>query len=247
MYYYKLTIAYDGTDYEGWQVQPHGRAIANVIEATFKTVFDESIRIIGASRTDAGVHAYGQIASLATQRNYSPSNIQFALNNKLPAAIRIRECVALPTLFNPLAHVERKEYWYHFFLESPSLWAYRYGWYIKKQLDMQRLEQVLQLFVGTHDFKAFCVTEGEEPTVRTIESIEIEWAAELHAYRIIVKGPGFLRYMIRRIIGAALYVASHPPVSTAILAQALRDKKPVHYLPTAPAQGLVLYAITYKQ
>lgn len=242
---YKIVVAYDGTAYQGWQKQPNGVTVVEVLEKTFQEVFHHKIVIKGASRTDAGVHAYWQVASFVTSVEIAPFQLQFAWNNALPQDIVLRSIEKVDPGWNPHKGVVCKTYQYHFFTHRPLPFAARYGWYFKRPLDFDRLRQGLQVFVGTHDFRSFCTGYDMKSTIRTIHSISLEYDEFMQAHRIVVKGPGFLRYMIRRIVGACLYAASKDHLRCQDLIDALERKDPEQTLPNSPAKGLVLYKIEY--
>lgn len=255
---YKLTIAYDGTDYFGWQTLPEKPSIAATLNKAFKRVFKTDIKVLGTSRTDAGVHALGQVARIKTDLNLTPERLMWAWNNALPADITIRSMELVDDSFNPFCNVEQKTYHYHFFTERALPFTQRYGYFYPYKLDFDILKNALQFFVGTHDFCSFKSSEDtRENTVRTIDSITLDYLPRYKAYRITVKGQKFLRHMIRRIVGAALAVASSYAKATKdrlkneqqYTLQSLQDimdaRNPRHTLPNAPAQGLMLYKIKY--
>lgn len=243
---YKMVVAYDGTAYHGWQKQPNAITIAQVLEMTFKAVFKQEIIISGASRTDAGVHALGQVASFVLATKIAPDRLMFAWNNALPADIVIRDITIACDNFNPRRNVVSKTYHYLFFNERPLPLGQQYGWYYSKPVDLVLLHQALQLFVGTHDFRSFCTGYDMQSTIRRIDSIHLEYDQTVKAHKIVVQGPGFLRYMIRRIVGASLAVASKENLSCNDISVALAKKDPAQTLPNSPAKGLVLYNIVYE-
>lgn len=244
---YKIILSYDGTDYFGWQVQDNHVTVAGTLQKIFKEVFGQSITLIASSRTDAGVHALGQTAAFSTDLDIDPQQMLFAWQNRLPESIYLKSIESLPLGWNPRADVAQKTYHYDFFIERPLPFAARYGWYYHRPLDVEKLKAALALFQGTHDFRSFCTGQEYDNTVRTIISINLEYIAESKFWRIKVCGPGFLRYMIRRIVGACLAVASHENLSLEYLKDVLAQKNPQHSLPTAPAQGLLLYEIRYTK
>jgi tRNA pseudouridine38-40 synthase len=243
---YKIIVAYDGTDYHGWQIQPEVTTITQVLQDKFKYAFKKDIKITGASRTDAGVHALGQVAQFMSDMSIAPDRLKWAWNNVLPEAIIIRSLEAVAPEFHPQRHVLYKTYYYHIFEQRPLPLCSRYGWYPKKTINITKLQEALQVFVGTHDFRSFCTGYEQESTVRTIHRITITYIKRLRAYRIEITGPGFLRYMIRRIVGAAVEIAATQTRNTHELITALDQKNPEQTFLTAPAQGLVLYKIKYK-
>ena len=265
---YKLIIAYDGSDYFGWQDQPEKPSVARALNHAFTTVFHTDMKVLGASRTDAGVHALGQCVRIKTNLAIAPDRLKWAWNNALPADIMIRSIELVDDSFNPFCQVEQKIYYYHFFTERPLPFVQRYGYFYPYTIDFDLLRQALQFFVGTHDFCSFKNSEDtRENTVRTIDSISLEYLSRYKAYRITVKGQKFLRHMIRRIVGASLSVASSSATlsprlqsggkawgdrsknnHTLELLRTIMDaRNPRHTLPNAPAQGLMLYKIIYKQ
>jgi tRNA pseudouridine38-40 synthase len=243
--HYKCIIAYDGTDYAGWQIQPDRVGIAQVLQKAFHEAFAHTITLKGASRTDAGVHALGQVAFFATDLNISAETMQKAWNGRLPAEIIIRS-ISLATA-EQYFHRKRsqKTYWYHFFNQRPLPFVARYGYYHRFSVDIEKLKKALRIFVGTHDFRSFYTGYEKKNTVRHIDSISLFHFKRLNVYRIEVKGSGFLRFMIRRIVGACLQVASDPSKSISLLEKVLAEKNPQQTLFNAPAHGLLLYKITY--
>lgn len=243
---YKMVVAYDGTAYHGWQKQPEDISVVQVLEQSFWAVFKQKISITGASRTDAGVHALGQVASFTLDMMIAPDRLKFAWNNDLPADVLIMSIEVAPDTFNPRHGVISKTYHYLFFTHRPLPFVQQYGWYFSRPVDLHILQQALQRFVGTHDFRSFCTGYDMHSTIRTIDSIDVEYDDTKQAHRIVVKGPGFLRYMIRRIVGAALAVASKDQFTCEDISIALAKKDPAQILPNSPAKGLLLYEIKYE-
>ena len=255
---YKLTIAYDGSNYSGWQAQDHKPSITAALNHAFKKVFKKEMRVLGASRTDAGVHALGQVARIKTDLAIPAEKLKWAWNNALPADIAIRsiELVAAPSeafgegrkdSFNPFCNVAQKIYHYHFFTERPLPFVQRYGYFYPYKLNIELLKKALETFIGTHDFASFrSIQDLRENTIRTIDAITLEYVPRYKAYRITVKGQKFLRHMIRRIVGASLHVATKDNSALLVLQKIMAARNPAHILPNAPAQGLMLRKIIYK-
>ena len=246
---YKIVVAYDGTDFHGWQVQPTDVTIASTLEKTFLRVFRERISVIGASRTDAGVHALGQTAHFSTGISIDPSIVVAAWNDALPQAIVIRSMELVPADFHACFDVAQKTYYYHLFLSRPLPFIARFGWHYRfiKHVDLDKFEVGLQIFVGEHDFTAFSrLEEGKNP-VRTIDSISTEYLRQWDVLRVVIKGQGFLRYQIRRIVGYTLDVARRPELSVHYLEDVLKSKNPQQTLLQADGMGLCLRKITYKK
>lgn len=244
---YKVTVAYDGTDYHGWQWQPRERSIDRVLRETFLGAFhQDELFLVGASRTDAGVHAEGQVFRLRTALRLDPLKILKVWNNALPSDILIKELKKVDERFHPQHGVVRKTYEYRFFMERPGVMQQRFGSYVPYAVAMDKLAQALAIFVGTHDFRAFCKEDESKDTVRTIETISLGFCARTGACKITVVGKSFLRYMIRRIVGAALTAACKSTISLKDLKLALCEKRLFQVLPTAPARGLCLKKIEYQ-
>jgi tRNA pseudouridine38-40 synthase len=233
--------------YSGWQAQTERPSVAHAINQVFKRVFKTDIRVLGASRTDAGVHALGQVVRIKTDLNISTEQLQWAWNNGLPEDISIRSLELMEDSFNPFCNVQQKIYYYHFFLERPSPFVQRYGYYYLYPTNIDLLNKALQFFVGTHNFCSFRSSEDTRiDTIRTIDFIKLEYFKRYNIYRITVKGQKFLRHMIRRIVGASLAIASRPGTTLQLLYDIMEQCDPKHTLPNAPAKGLLLYKIIYK-
>ena len=247
MNYYKIIVAYDGTDYFGWQFQPDRPTIVQALQDSFKKVFKSDVIIVGASRTDAGVHALGQVAVCRTELDIDAQRLLWAWNNRLQKDIMIRSCERVDETFHPQRSVEQKTYRYYFCLERPLPMTSRYRWYVRKEPNLEKLRECLNIFVGTHDFRSFCTGDDMgEDTTRTIDTINLNYMESEQVYCIEVKGPSFLRYMIRRIVGASMTVAERRHLPVNYLYEVLKARNPLQQLPTAPAQGLVLQLIVYK-
>ena len=219
---YKIIIAYDGTDYQGWQKQKDGSTIAGIMQKIFFKVFNEEISLFGASRTDAGVHANGQVATFKTSHLIPINKMLSAWNNKLPASIIIKSIETVSDTYNPHHHIIEKTYEYTFSLERPAPCVARYQWYYRWPINLAKLKEATKIFVGTHNFRSFCTGNDLKDTVRTITHISLRHI-ENQTYTITFKGPGFLRYMIRRIVGAFLEVASRPNLPISYLKKILES------------------------
>lgn len=248
---YKAIIAYDGTDFHGWQVQANASTIASTMQQSFLRTFRTPVSILGASRTDAGVHAIGQTALCTTELNLDPQKIMTAWNASLPASIVIRSLEFAAPEFHPFANVISKTYYYHLFLKRPLPHVARYGWFwdFIDRVDIEKLEKTLPLFIGEHDFGSFCKQEAEkeQSTVRTIQSIGIKKLKRFGALQIHVMSSGFLRYQIRRMIGAALDVASKPELPIDTITYHLKNPNPQQNFTRAEGCGLCLRKIVYKE
>ena len=248
LYRYKLVVSYDGTNYAGWQAQPDGNGIVQIMGASFGRAFGTDARLTGASRTDAGVHSLGQTVLLETPLELEPDVLMRVWNDALPPSVVIRLCTWADEGFHPRRNVISKTYWYHFFTERPLPFAVRYGWYCRRPIDLDTLQTVLDGFVGTHDFRALCkIRDVRGTTVRSISSIDLEFVEQFGAYRISVTGHSFMRHMVRRVVGAALAVATRQDMPAGYPIEVLRAGDPNNTLPKAPAHGLLLYKIRYQE
>ncbi len=249
---YIIRVAYDGTAYAGWQVQPDAVSVAGVLQKTFEAVFKEQCSVVGASRTDAGVHAYDQVARVTTSLDVSPAFIAHAWNNRLPGDIMIRQVAQADDQFHPQYHVAYKEYWYHCFWGRPLPFLARFGARLPEYIrsfDRELFEKTLKLFEGTHDFTSFARLEPGYNPVRTVDAIRVEQLPRYGAFRVVVRGEGFLRFQIRRMIGAALMVArDRAVVSYQDIGQLLKypqTTSPAFF--KMDAQGLCLRRIVYRK
>ncbi len=253
MYYYKLTVAYDGTDYCGWQWQPHKKTVAGQLEKSFYAAFKQKpISLTGASRTDTGVHAWGQVVRVRTAFYIEPLKLQQAWQGTLPSNIMLRHVQYRDGDFGLHDGIISKTYDYYLSTRCIAPFFTRYCASYYPIFDAQLLEANLQIFLGTHDFRSFCTGDDKENTVRTIHSITICHLKRYNLYRIRVQGPGFLRYMVRRIVGGSLQAMTMQLThkienGPLFLKKILEEKNPRQQLKTASAQGLVLRSIVYKE
>ncbi|HJZ23928.1 MAG TPA: tRNA pseudouridine(38-40) synthase TruA [Candidatus Babeliales bacterium] len=248
---YKLLISYDGTGYHGWQFQKNQQhTIAGVLIRTFKKTFGHECSLLGASRTDAGVHAYGQVACLRSVFSLDAKLLLDGFNRALPNEILIRD-IEKDNEFHPHVGVVQKKYVYHFFTQTPLPFYHRFGYFIDQKCDLKKLESALRLFIGTHDFRSFItIQQGdgseEKETTLTIDDISLSFISQMGAYRITILGKSFMRHMIRRIVGASLEIACRDTLENSVIIKALEEKKLLRpSLFTAPSQGLTLHSIFY--
>lgn len=244
---YKIVVAYDGTMYHGWQEQAGCVTVAGVLQTAFERVFRQPIKVVGASRTDAGVHALGQVARFYTSRSLLPARLLKSWNSALPGDIHIRSLEPILEKFHPQHNVACKTYYYHFFTQRPLPHHVRYGYYFPRRFDEEKLRACLKCFVGRHDFVSFCAfPERQRSTVCHIDHISLEYIKRYNMYRVTIRGNRFLHNMIRRMVGAALKVASCDELSVGDIMHALQVRGSYYYVPTAPAHGLVLRKIQYN-
>lgn len=234
-----LVVAYDGTNYCGWQLQPNGVTIEEVLNQTLTALLKEPVQVTGASRTDSGVHAMGNVAVFDTKSRIPGDKFCFALNQRLPDDIRIQSSREVPLTFHPRKANCVKTYEYRILnrkIDMPLQRLYSHFCYFK--LDVDKMRQAAAYLVGEHDFKSFCTARSQaEETVRTIYSLDLQKDGDMLTLRI--SGSGFLYNMVRIIVGTLLEVGQgkrEPESMREILAA--RDRAAAG--PTAPAHGLTL-------
>ena len=235
----RLTVAYDGTGYHGWQIHNNVVTIESELNRCLSELLGEPIRVIGASRTDAGVHALGNIAVFDTESPMPAEKISYALNQRLPEDIRIQKSEKVAPDWHPRRCESRKTYEYRIYrAEFPMPVKRLYSLFLYCRLDVGRMKEAARRLEGEHDFKSFCQTGSQvESTVRTIYSLQVE---EQGADLVIrVCGSGFLYNMVRIIAGTLIEVGKgkrEPGSMTAVLEA--RDRAAAGA--TAPAHGLTL-------
>ncbi len=236
----RLIVAYDGTNYHGWQVQPGVVTIESELNRCLSALLQEEIQVIGASRTDSGVHALGNVAVFDTIARMPAEKISYALNQRLPEDIRIQKSEEVAADWHPRYCDSRKTYEYHIYRgEFPMPIKRLYSLHTYHKLDVAKMKDAASYLEGEHDFKSFCQTGAQvESTVRTIYKVEVvENGAELI---IRVCGNGFLYNMVRIIVGTLLEVGQgkRKPEDMKHIIEA-KDRAAAG--PTAPAHGLLLY------
>lgn len=243
----KLTVAYDGTNYCGWQVQPNGLAVQEVLNQTLSELLGEKILTIGASRTDAGVHALGNVAVFDTESRIPADRISYAMNTRLPADIKIRESREVSLDFHPRFQQTIKTYEYKIYnnrFPDPTKRLYTHFHYYP--LDVEKMQEGAEYLIGEHDFKSFSTFKPEvESTVREIYSLTVNRSQE-DVITIRICGNGFLYNMVRIIAGTLLRVGGgyYPPQQVEnILAGKNRDLAGE----TARPEGLTLVKIEYPE
>ena len=240
-----LVVAYEGTHYHGWQLQPNGITIEGVLNEALGRLLGEEIVVIGASRTDAGVHSYGNVAVFDTNTRIPAEKLAYALNQRLPEDIVVqRSCEVAPD-FHPRHCESRKTYEYRILnRKMPLPMRRRDTYFYYYDLDVERMQRAAELLTGEHDFKSFCATAAVvETTVRTIYELRVSREDDVIAIR--VTGSGFLYNMVRIIAGTLIEVGAgkRSPESIREILEA-RDRTAAG--PTAPAHGLTMIGIEYQ-
>lgn len=242
----RLTVAYDGTNYHGWQIQKNGITIESELNRCLTELFGEEIHVIGASRTDTGVHALGNIAVFDTCARMPAEKISYALNQRLPEDIRIQKSEEVAPNWHPRHTDSRKTYEYRIYRgEFPMPVKRLYSYFTYRPLQVEKMRRAAAYLTGEHDFKSFCQTGAQaESTVRTIYTVEVE---EQGADLVIrVCGSGFLYNMVRIIAGTLMEVGEgkRSPEDMERVLQAC-DRAAAG--PTAPAQGLTLMRYEFME
>ncbi len=240
----KLVVAYDGTNYQGWQIQRNGETIESMLNRALQSLTGEPIRVMGASRTDSGVHALGNVAVFDTEARMPGDKFSYALNQRLPEDIRIQASCEVPRDFHPRYQETVKTYEYRILNREFPLPSCRLNTYFTYYtLDVDRMCQAAAFLTGEHDFKSFCAAGAQvKTTIRTIYDLQIRKDEDLLTIRIT--GNGFLYNMVRIIAGTLMKVGTgewEPEYIEEILKAKDRRKAG----PTAPAKGLTLLEIRF--
>ena len=240
-----MTIAYDGTNYCGWQVQPNGITIEEVLNRSLKKLTGEDILVIGASRTDSGVHAMGNVAVFDTDTTIPAEKIAVALNQRLPEDIVVVKSEEVALDFHPRYCDCSKTYEYHIINTRIPIPTKRLtNYFVSYPLDIEKMKEAAAYLVGEHDFVSFCnVRTDVENTVRTITALDI--VTKENEITIRITGNGFLYNMVRIIVGTLIRVGRgfYEPEKVKEILEA-KDRKAAGV--TAPAHGLMLMEIQYN-
>jgi tRNA pseudouridine38-40 synthase len=248
----KLTVSYDGTNYCGWQIQPNGVTIEEILNQTLGRLIGEEIKVIGASRTDAGVHALGNVAIFDTNTTIPPEKICLALNQKLPKDIVVTGSQEVPRDWHPRYQKSVKTYEYYILMgEFPDPTKRFTYCFTSHPLDVNRMKEAVSYFVGEHDFAEFTRRESlGKNTVRSIYKADLREEGNVLVFEF--KGNGFLYNMIRMMVGLVMHVG-RGSCSPEIIKEQLDGARKFDSLQygrsmklTAPAQGLILKKIEYK-
>jgi tRNA pseudouridine38-40 synthase len=240
----RLTLAYDGTDFAGWQRQPVAPTVQAAVAQACERILGAPTRVTGASRTDAGVHALRQVASLVTASSIPAPALGRALNAVLPAAIRVLEANEVPSGFDARRSARGKRYAYLIDTGSPAdPFLRRYAWHVTLPLDASRMAAALPHLRGTRDFSAFCASAGRgRSPVCTVRSVRLLQRRRRLAF--LISGDSFLHHMVRNVVGSLIEVGRGARAPDWI-AEVLAGRDRARAGPTAPAQGLFLVRVMY--
>ena len=242
---WKCVCAYDGTNFAGWQSQHGGRAIQDVIEVRLAQVFGGLIRIHASGRTDAGVHAHGQVFHFDVPWKHGPEKLRAALRMGLPATIQIKSLRATEADFHSRFAATGKIYEYHLYLGEADPFQRPFVWEIGKPLDLSAMKAATEILRGKHDFRAFSALNGppKDNTVRDLRRFEmVRRGARV---RITAEADGFMYKMVRSLIGA-LVAVGEGKMTLAELREIQDSKQRRPVIQTAPPQGLFLMKVQYK-
>lgn len=242
----KLTVAYDGTDYCGWQIQKNGITVEEVLNRALSRLTGEEITVVGASRTDAGVHARGNVAVFDTDTRIPAERIVYAVNALLPEDVVVVRSEEVPAGWHPRKCVSVKTYEYRILnKEFPDPVRRRDTYFVSFSLDIERMRRAAEYLKGEHDFKSFCSAQtAVETTVRTIYDLDIKKEGE--SITIRVRGNGFLYNMVR-IIAGTLAGVGRGYFEPEDMERMLEAKDRTQAGVTAPPQGLTLVGIEYEK
>lgn len=240
---YKLIVSYDGSYFHGFQRQLNLISVQEKIEQVLSEITKEEIKIHGAGRTDAGVHAYGQVISFKTTRTIPTDNLKKIMNKKLYPHIYIKQVEIASETFHPRIDAIKKEYHYLVSINNFDPLKVNYVYYFHDRIDISSIRKAMEYIKGTHDFKSLCKTTEDKTTIRTIEKFDLDVKDGILEFKIV--GDGFLRNMVRIIIALMLRVGEGKiqveDVKTII------DGKNRKLAPwVSPANGLYLWKVYYK-
>ncbi len=255
MRHIKLLLEYDGSNYQGWQSQRSGNTVQDILYKRIVSITGNQIRLTGASRTDAGVHALGQVAAFSTDTALSLAVLKRALNAKLPQDIRILTVEETDGLFNPRFDASKKRYVYLISLSrNGSAFLHKYRWQIMAELDLDAMKEAALLMTGERDFSSFRGSGcSAKTTVRNIHSIDITaidamefmtFSMQGNFLRISIEANAFLRHMARNIVGTLAEVGKGR-IAVNDISAILHARSRTKAGPTAPAAGLFLEKIYY--
>jgi tRNA pseudouridine38-40 synthase len=245
---FKLTLEYDGTAYSGWQRQAEHRTVQAEVERAIACMTRRPATVFGAGRTDAGVHALGQVAHFHADTGLAPEVFLKGLNSLLPPDIAVRTCAQVPETFHARFGARSKVYRYHILnREDRAAVGRQYAWFIHRPLDADAMQAAARVLVGRHDFKAFeSAGSPRAHTVRTITTAGWDVDTAERRLRFTVEADGFLRCMVRNIVGTLVAVGlgkMAPDAVAGILSS--RDRRRAGA--TAPPQGLFLVRVDYDE
>jgi tRNA pseudouridine38-40 synthase len=241
---WKCVCAYDGGHYSGWQSQPDGRAVQDVIEGYLQSILERDVRIHGSGRTDAGVHAHGQVFHFSAEWKHGAEKLVAAFRGGLPRTIQIKSVRPVSDDFHARFSARGKIYFYQLYCGAADPFLDPYCWSVPRTLSVESMRTAARSLTGRHDFRGFSAANGgeQENTVRSLRRLDV--TAHGARLRITAEADGFLYKMVRSLVGTLVSVGQGkltPAQVKAILASGRRT----HEVQTAPAQGLFLARVLY--
>jgi len=246
--HFQLILEYEGTDFQGWQIQPRGRTVQGVLQEVARAVFKQPVKIIAAGRTDRGVHALGQVAHFAVATRMSAGAVQSAFNAYLPDDVVVRDVREVSSRFHARYSAKAKVYRYTLLTQQwPRPRCRRFVWHYPHAVDVDRLRRAARVLVGEQDFRSFQSVDPARPersrdTVRHVYRVDV-WRQEACVH-IEVEADGFLYKMMRAMVGTLLEVGRDDDPHKA-MRRVLEARDRCRAGPTAPAQGLTLMRVLY--
>ena len=240
---YKCIVSYDGFDYKGFQIQHEEKTIELALKQAIFTMINEDVKIAASGRTDAMVHAHGQVFHFDTDKDIPANAVVRGINSSLPHDIKILSCEKVSDDFHSRFSVKQKEYHYLIKTTEPTVFETRYMAYYKN-LDVEAMAEALKLFIGTHNFKGFC-SASVNPLKEFVKTIfETKIIVENDVLRFVFIGTGFLKYQIRRMMGLIIEIGLHRQSKEKIL-EVLEKQDPTLSHKVAPGYGLYLEKVYY--
>lgn len=236
----KLTLEYDGTDFSGWQIQPHRRTVQGVLQDALAELLQKEVKLTGAGRTDAGVHALSQIANFRTESRLGTEKIQNGANSLLPPDLSVKAAEEVPTSFNARRDAVARTYRYRI-VPARSPTRRRYAWELKYSLNLSRMRQASHSLLGVHDFTSF--SSDLSPAKRVTVSL-CQWKKTGDETTMDIRADHFLHNMVRVLVGTLVDVG-RGRLSLEDLSQILEARDRTLAGPTAPPQGLCLVNVEY--
>jgi tRNA pseudouridine38-40 synthase len=240
---YKAIVSYQGTFFSGWQSQPSLNTVQDYIESVLYKIFHQKQKIVASSRTDAGVHALGQVFVFYAPEQIEKKRLLSLLNNNFSDSVFIRKIDRVDDSFHPRYHAKKKVYEYKFSFEKLLPFFSPYIFFVKKKIDIDIFSSLLKEFEGEHDFRFFCCLEDKEvSTTRMLYQASIDIVDNIYCVTFV--GSGFLRYMVRKIIGFLFWASAHN-YSILMLRELLRGNNQKVVIPLASPKGLLLKEVFY--
>ncbi|MFZ0592478.1 MAG: tRNA pseudouridine(38-40) synthase TruA [Bryobacteraceae bacterium] len=244
----RFHVSYDGTDFHGWQVQPGLPTIQGTLESAIETIEGAPVHVEASGRTDAGAHAFAQVAAVSISNRIAVDNFRRAVNRLLPPTIRISEAAEVDLQFHPRFHCTRKTYEYRIFRdEICPPFERRFVYHHPYPLDEAAMTAAAALYEGEHDFSSFAASDESDTLGRSKVRVIFRSSLERHGPKLIyrVTGSGFLKHMVRNMTGVLLEVGKHNIDESGIRLR-LSQPRTIRSGPTAPASGLFLVSVDYE-